>query len=55
MLDLMEMRGFKIEPHTRAWYLVTPESFKFAIQMFEHKTPIECAFACFETLNPNYP
>jgi hypothetical protein len=56
MLDLMELRGFKVGPYRHEGvYILTPEGNAYAVQMFAHKTQIECAFAAFETLNPNYP
>ena len=57
MLDLMEMRGFNPEKHPFAdrYLLTTPDGSGYAIQMFEHKTTIECAFAAFESLNHMFP
>lgn len=54
MLDLMEMRGFELVPHVTQWYLKTPDGYQFAIQFFENLSKIQCAFACFESLNSNY-
>jgi len=57
MLDIMEMRGFLVtEPHDRRepLYLVTPDGYHFAVQIFPNHSNIQCAFAAFETLNTHY-
>jgi hypothetical protein len=54
MLDIMEMRGFKIDA-ARGLYLITPDGFHFAVQLFPHITPVTCTFSAFETLNDKYP
>jgi len=55
MLDLMEMRGFKVVEDVRGLYLVTPDGFHYAVQLFPHITLVTCTFSAFETLNLRYP
>jgi hypothetical protein len=54
MLDIMEIRGFKVIDDVRGPYLVTPDGFHYAVQLFHHLSIIACVFACFESLNSNY-
>ena len=54
MLDIMEMRGFRVVEDVRGLYLVAPDGGYFAVQLFPHITLVTCTFAAFETLNPNY-
>lgn len=57
MLDLMEIRGFSVlsAKNRRQYLLVTPDRVSFAVQLFPHLSDIESAFACFESINSNYP
>ncbi len=55
MLALMELRGFKVVETMRGFFLVTPDDYTFAVQLFPDVSTIKCVFAAFETLNPQYP
>lgn len=55
MLDIMEMRGFKLEDDMRGPYLVTPDGFHYAVQLFPHVTVVTCIFFAFQSLNHHYP
>jgi hypothetical protein len=54
MLDLMEIRGFKVEDSVRGPYLVTPDGYHYAVQLLPQVSAIACIFAGFEKLNPVY-
>lgn len=56
MLDLMEMRGFKVDTNVygTAIYLSTPDNFSYVVQLFPDVSDIKCVFAAFEAINPYY-
>jgi len=61
MLDLMELRGFRIEgsmhmpEHRDAdWMLYTPDGFGYAILQSPDHSLIEMAFAMFQKVNHHY-
>lgn len=55
MLDIMEMRGFKVEDDMRCPYLVTPDGYRYAIQLHPQVSAIPYIFTTFEQLNTRYP
>jgi hypothetical protein len=57
MLDIMELRGFRVEHNARKTgvYLDTPDGFAYAVQEAPHSSQIEMAFAMFQQVNHHYP
>jgi hypothetical protein len=57
MLDLMELRGFRVEHNARKTgvFLDTPDGLAYAVQEVPHRSQIEMAFAMFQQVNHHYP
>ena len=62
MLDLMEMRGFRIseslhmpEHRETALMLYTPDGYGYAVMEMPPHSLIVCAFSVFESLTTQYP
>ena len=56
MLDIMEMRGFKVHAYNdHPWELETPEGYCYILMLSESLSEIETAFAMFQQVNHHYP